>query len=76
MLIKTVKRFVSSIVIIAVVLPSLAGCLQKKSDGDLPRYVDKNTPWYKCEKKVFTDSKAGNMENSFPVFANSSCKVF
>lgn len=76
MLIKTVKRFVSSIVIIAVVLPSLAGCLQKKSDGDLPRYIDKNTPWYKCEKKVFTDSKAGNMENSFPVFADSSCKVF
>ena len=74
LLVKTFKRVVSSF-IISVMLLSLTGCIHKTSVGR-PRYVDKNIPWYQCEKKVFTDSKAGNMENSFPVFADRRCKVF
>ena len=75
-LIKTFKRVVSSIIISVMLLLSITGCIQKKTNDDRPRYVDKNIPWYQCEKKVFTDSKAGNMENSFPVFADRRCKVF
>lgn len=43
---------------------------------DLTRKIEDSTPWYQCEKKIYSDSEAGTYETARPLYADRYCRVF
>lgn len=73
---RTIKRVMSLTISVVLFCLCVTGCVQKHNHDSMLRIIDDSTPWYQCEKRVYSDSKAGTYENSVPVYADRYCRVF
>lgn len=73
---KTIYRAISLMVSFVLFCLSVMGCVIKQNRDSLPRIIEETTPWYHCEKRVYSESRAGTCETSVPVFADRYCRVF
>ncbi len=71
---RSYKKF-AVFILILVFFSNSYGCFSEKHAVRLSEYIDESTEWYSCETTTVDDSNAGNIDNSFPVFADSKCKI-
>lgn len=69
-------RKIVAFLMILFIMGNVIGCSKKESIKSLPEYIEETTEWYSCESNTIDNGDAGNVDNSFPVFANANCKVF
>ena len=73
---KTLIKLISVVMTAFLSMCCACSLIPGNTGDDLTRKIEDSTPWYQCEKKIYSDSEAGTYETARPLYADRYCRVF